>query len=193
MAVSHFFMDEILENTQLAFDEVNALSKTNLTKEDVLSLMISGYRLGVKNTGQMLGYDVEADIEDMYEALFVLIDGKTWEDRYDEHKKNDDADGMGTLVRSEYHRVYIRGGEDGADKVSFATGLGINKTWNTMLDDRVRDTHNYLEGMTIPKEEDFWTYDGDHAPGPGGFYDASNNANCRCILTYAFDYGQGRP
>lgn len=179
-------MDEIIKATQLAFDEINALSETDLSKEDVLSLMINAYRLGVRNTGNMLGYDVEADIEDMYEALFVLYDGKTWEDRYDEHKENNDKGGMKNLINSECHRVYTKGGQDGADKVSYATDREIYKTWLTMLDNKVRDTHQYLEGMTIPSDEDFWTYDGDHAPQPGGFFDVSNNANCRCILIYHF-------
>lgn len=186
MTVSLFFMDEILRDVQLAFDEINALSKTELTKEDVLSLMINAYRLGVRKTGEMLGYDVEADIEDMYEALFVLYDGQTWEDRYDKHKEEDDTGGMANLVRSECHRVFTQGAEDGADKVSSATDREINKTWVTMLDDRVRDTHEYLEGMTIPLEDEFWTYDGDHASHPGDFFDVSNNANCRCVLAYSF-------
>ncbi len=60
-----------------------------------------------------------------------------------------------------------------------------NKTWVTMLDDKVRETHAYLEGMTVPIGDDFYTYDGDHAPAPGLFDLAENNVNCRCELVFS--------
>lgn len=53
-----------------------------------------------------------------------------------------------------------------------------------MEDDKVRDTHDYLEGMSVGIDEEFYTYDGDHALYPGGFENAQNNVNCRCFLTY---------
>ena len=56
------------------------------------------------------------------------------------------------------------------------------KRWQTMMDDRVRDTHSYLEGMEVPYNEDFWTYDSDHAPAPGMFNRPENNINCRCVV-----------
>ena len=60
-----------------------------------------------------------------------------------------------------------------------------NKTWITMMDEKVRDTHQYLEGMTVGIDEDFWTYDNDHAPAPGMFEFAENNVNCRCELVFS--------
>lgn len=59
------------------------------------------------------------------------------------------------------------------------------KTWATMLDDKVRDTHDYLEGMTVGIDEDFYTYDGDHAPAPGLFELPENSINCRCELIFS--------
>ena len=59
------------------------------------------------------------------------------------------------------------------------------KTWATMLDDRVRETHEYLEGQTVGMDDDFYTYDGDHAPAPGLFELAENNVNCRCELLFS--------
>lgn len=61
-------------------------------------------------------------------------------------------------------------------------GRPLSKTWMTMLDEKVRDTHQYLEGMTIPLDDEFYTYDGDHAQAPGGFTSAAENCNCRCQL-----------
>ena len=65
--------------------------------------------------------------------------------------------------------------------------FGVTKTWFTMRDEVVRDTHNYLESQSIPLEEEFFTYDGDHAPYPGQFTKAENNVNCRCIVRLTTD------
>ena len=60
-----------------------------------------------------------------------------------------------------------------------------NKSWITMMDEKVRDTHQYLEGMTVGIDEDFYTYDGDHAPAPGLFEFPENSINCRCELLFS--------
>ena len=54
-----------------------------------------------------------------------------------------------------------------------------------MADEKVRDTHQYLELMTVDIDEDFYTYDGDHASAPGMFELAQNNVNCRCELLFS--------
>ena len=54
-----------------------------------------------------------------------------------------------------------------------------------MMDDKVRDTHSYLQSKKVPIGEEFFTYDGDSALYPGGFKSAENNVNCRCFLTYS--------
>ena len=66
-----------------------------------------------------------------------------------------------------------------------ATRAGAtSKTWMTMLDDRVRDTHVPLEGVSVPIDAEFYTWDGDHAQAPGLFEFAENNINCRCELLF---------
>ena len=76
-------------------------------------------------------------------------------------------------------RIYNQGA---IDAVRANGASGVNKRWQTMMDDRVRDTHSYLQSMEVPFDEDFWTYDGDHAPAPGMFERPENNINCRCIV-----------
>lgn len=62
-----------------------------------------------------------------------------------------------------------------------------NKTWVTMLDNRVRDTHTDMEGVTIPILEPFMVGDsllmfpGDDSLGA----DASELVNCRCHVEYS--------
>jgi uncharacterized protein with gpF-like domain len=65
-----------------------------------------------------------------------------------------------------------------------ANGLqnSTSKRWQTMEDDRVRDTHSYLQGMVVPFDADFYTYDSDHAPFPGLFTLPENNIGCRCVV-----------
>ena len=58
----------------------------------------------------------------------------------------------------------------------------IYKQWRTMLDDRVRETHDFLEGATVPVDARFYTNDGDSARFPGDFMLVENNANCRCLI-----------
>jgi uncharacterized protein with gpF-like domain len=56
------------------------------------------------------------------------------------------------------------------------------KRWNTMFDDKVRDTHSPLDGVTVPYNAYFYSWDGDKARAPGMFSKAENNINCRCVV-----------
>ena len=58
----------------------------------------------------------------------------------------------------------------------------LTKTWKSMKDDKVRDTHDYLDGMTVGFDEDFYTYNGDHAKYPGLFGVPEEDVNCRCLV-----------
>ena len=60
-----------------------------------------------------------------------------------------------------------------------------SKTWITMMDDKVRDTHDYLLGVTVGIDDEFYTYDGSHAPAPGMFGVPEEDCNCRCELEFA--------
>ena len=63
------------------------------------------------------------------------------------------------------------------------------KTWRTMLDNKVRDTHQEMEGVTIPAGEVFTVGDSEMLyPGDDSFgADASELANCRCTVEYGYD------
>lgn len=187
-----------------AFDELNILTSTSYYSasgkdmtskvaqiaDDVLSLLIRAYQQGIKATADMLSYDLTVDIDSMEAAIYEVIDGKTFEDRITDHVKAGDLSGLQTLVESEYHRVFNTAEEDGANKFQSAKGLNVSKKWVTVRDELVRDTHKYLEGMTVALDEEFYTFDGDHASRPGEFTKAENNVNCRCVLTFEVDTSQ---
>lgn len=85
------------------------------------------------------------------------------------------------VVETDSHRVYNEAMWNVA-KEAESRGYVIYKRWETMLDDRVRDTHAYLQGEAVPLSEYFYTYDGDYALRPGDFQFPENTINCRCRL-----------
>lgn len=85
-------------------------------------------------------------------------------------------------MESEFERVFNVAIYDGGRQYQRTTGERVSKVWCTMLDEDVRDTHRYLEGMMIPLNDYFFTWDGDSALAPHGFSQARNNVHCRCVL-----------
>lgn len=95
----------------------------------------------------------------------------------------DFKDEIQRVVDTEYHRMYNTGAYDTATEME-NEGYPVMKRWITMGDDRVRDTHSYIDDELVPLDEEFYTYDGDSAMFPGDFSNPANNINCRCICTY---------
>ena len=72
-----------------------------------------------------------------------------------------------------------------------ARGLKIKKQWIATLDDRTRDTHQHLDGQTVPVKSSFHVatkngaetirYPGDPSAAPALVY------NCRCTMRSVFD------
>lgn len=194
-------MDEVVSRYTLALDELNVLTSTsyynavsedttamtNQIADDFLSFLINAYTMGIESASIMLDHEMTVDVDDMREAIFLVIDGKTFEDRVADHVMNNDLGGLKTLAESEFHRVYNAAVYDGGEDYVESGSFGVNKDWITVRDDAVRETHSYLEGVSVPLEEEFFTFDGDHAPYPGKFTKAENNVNCRCIVKLTLD------
>ena len=105
------------------------------------------------------------------------IKGETWRDRIYEQLDADSIDGILRIIDTEAHRDYNTGVSDAGEESGVS---GIKKQWLTMLDEKVRDTHSYLEGVVVNLEDKFYTFDGDSARFPGDFSLPENNVNCRC-------------
>lgn len=188
--------EEVLNQYLVGFDEINQLISTSYTLalseldnmqdqtaqvvDDLLSMLILAYRAGIDAASVNLAYDLTVDLDTMEDAIYAVIDGKTFEDRVQEHVANRDSQGLSTLAESEYHRVYNNAVYDGGKQYQRETGLDTVRRWVTINDDKVRETHQYLEGMTADLDEEFYTIDGDHARFPGDFKKPENNVNCRC-------------
>lgn len=147
--------------------------------EDRLNDSSSGSTKGGQSSIDKLTAE-EQKVADM--SIFRKFDGKDFTDRVREYAELGNANEILRVVETDGNRVYNTGGVEGARK-SGAT----SKTWRTMKDDRVRDTHDYLEGVTVGIDEKFFTYDGDSARYPGDFEAPQNSIGCRCWLEFGKD------
>ena len=139
------------------------------------------YAYGWKDAEEIVGIVPFKDgLDD--KAVNLEIEGETYRERIQKQLDEDSLEGILRIIETEAHRdyntgVYQAGKESGVE--------GLRKKWMTMMDDRVRDTHDYLEGMVVGIDDLFYTYDGDYAYAPGGFSKPENNVNCRCVVTLA--------
>ena len=184
--------------TILPIDEINALEdrlkvhfndegkiKSKQDAEDILDEMLDIYLLSYTNgataTNSELGTAEMPSVEAVDAAVNKPIAGKTWRDRVMEYYESGGT--LYDIVRiaeTDATRIYNQGAVD-AVRANGAED-SVQKRWRTMEDDRVRDTHSYLQGMVVPFGSEFWTWDGDHAEYPGGFILPQNNINCRCVV-----------
>lgn len=176
----------------LSFDEINGFVRTSLDGSETLDefitsidgLLVGAYKDAVNGLNKELDADYGIDYLLMNEILNQKIEGKTYKDRIKDH---DTVGGLVTLVDSEYVRVINTTRHE-----LVKDNREIKKIWRTMKDDRVRDTHDYLEGAVRPIYKKFYTFDGDSAMYPHGFSKAENNVNCRCWCEYSYRKSQGR-
>ena len=179
------------------------------SKEDYDSLLdmmedffLLAYANGVEITNLSLGSDRRADVNDVEETINKPIKGKTWRQRMEEYYRADKKSAETTpatvgqlpsttepthgtladvirIIETEAHR------DSNAGAYATATKAGATqKVWHTMLDDRVRDSHQYLEGVVAPIDGEFYSFEGNHTQYPGQWGIAEEDVNCRCFLTY---------
>jgi hypothetical protein len=189
----------------LPFDELNVLRdiaaedvrvtgqlsvKPKQMVDTVLDLLVMVYLLGYDAVNETLGTSASPNIDRQKEVIYKKIAGKDFEQRIEEYSLSGSVEEMMCVAETDLVRVYNQAVLDAANALSENNilsegeykGRQVTKTWATMLDERVRDTHAYLEGTSVPLNAEFYTFDGDHAQAPGGFTAAQNNVRCRCQL-----------
>lgn len=167
-------------------------ARLRLDIEDYIEfLLIEAYVYGNVQAMQDLGI-LDKDPADlinpdvMEQTINERIADKTFKQRIEEYidDENSTVEDFQRVAETDATRVYNAGVVDGGK----ASGVpGVRKQWITMDDSRVRSTHDYLADMVVPLNDDFYTYDGDHARAPGLFSDPSNNCNCRCSIRLISD------
>ena len=181
--------------------------------DEMLDLFLLAYATGNTVTNANLSFDWNPTVDDATAVVNKEVAGKTWRTRVEEYfskARNGEIPITSTATGEQPSgKVGLQGQDTGSGQVNLtdaiiriaetethriantsaldtATRAGARtKTWVTMLDDRVRETHDYLEGMTVGVKEDFYTFDGDHASAPGLFSLPENNINCRCELVFS--------
>lgn len=186
-------MKNVIERYLLVFDEINRKGEEYLKglpdtyeefEKQIVELLIDGYLEGFAAVGYMLKDNIERQ-PDMLSAMDILtaeIAGQTVLDRLGAYYADNDIESIRAVLDTDFHRLYIEGGYARASAVDG----NVFKKWKTVVDNNRRETHKYLEGMTIPLNEEFFTFDGDSAKAPGLFSKAENNVRCRCILIYEY-------
>ena len=132
--------------------------------------LLDGWAAGLLFVGK------DKDIPDLtYIVNWVYPRGETTSEIY--NKDITDKEKLKRMIEAEANRCFNSG------VIEAGKGENVTKTWETMEDDKVRDTHWFLQSKTIPFDEEFVTFDGDSALAPGMFELAENNCNCRCYLS----------
>lgn len=182
----------VLRKRQLRFDEINSLvdeiavdseeewfalppmerrHRKDLFWDCLWDWLIDGWAAGLLFVGE------DRDMPDLTSILnWVYPRGETTSEIFD--KDVTDREKLQRMIECEANRVFNSGVIEAGKGVD-----GLTKTWETMGDDRVRDEHWYLDGVTIPFDEEFVTIGGSSAPAPGMFNEADLDVNCRCFLT----------
>lgn len=148
--------------------------------DSVEDLFEMDYFYGVTDISMQLGKSLEPDFTDMEKSINKVIEGKDYKQRIREYMADGTPADIARVIGTDAHRIYNDAMYDQATKNG-----ATKKTWQTMKDLRVRDSHDYLEGVTIPIDAEFYTYKGNKTQYPGQFGVAEEDVNCRCWLTYS--------
>ena len=91
-----------------------------------------------------------------------------------------DINKANTIIRTEGHRVLGAAKEESFSEIEKA-GVLFNEIWLSSKDERVRSSHQSMDGQTIKRGELFVSPSGAEGPGPGLMGSAADDINCRCI------------
>lgn len=156
--------------------------------DEILEMLIIAYMFGNESGNTMLYGDTGEDelpipiqVGAMKDSVFRKIADKTWEQRVNKYLDDETGtvDDIIRVVDTDTNRIY----NDAILDVGERADGSVMKTWETMMDEKVRDTHDYLQSMTVPIDRRFYTFDGDSARYPGDFTLPQNNVNCRCRIS----------
>lgn len=163
-----------------AASQADTRTKSLLVEEildTALDFFLIAYFNGSQDAAEMLGIDLEPNMDEAKETINKKIAGKDYKERLREYAPQGDVEAIVKVLDTDMTRIYNTAVLDTAK-----AGGAKTKTWHTMEDERVRDAHVVLDQVTVPIDAEFYT-DGDHAPQPGMFSKADLNVNCRCLLT----------
>ena len=149
--------------------------------DELLDLFLLSYAMGNTVTNMNLASNWIPESDEVMSVVDEKVAGKNWKERVEDwFSNNGSVDDIVRIAETETHRIA------NTAAISTAKRAGASqKTWITMMDDRVREQHEWLEGITVGIDDEFITPDGDSAQAPGLFAFPENNINCRCELLFS--------
>lgn len=152
--------------------------------EDIIDELLDLFLLATANGMEAVNADMDADVLlPLDVALGIVdteIDGQSWRDRVRGYYESGGTEyDIRRIAETETHR--------NANAAAYETAVRAGatvKVWNTMRDDKVRDTHIYLDGVSAPMDGSFYSFRGGATLYPGQWGIAEEDINCRCWLTY---------
>lgn len=181
-------LETVLKRYLIAeFDELNRLNERKYLDEDysipeeIERYLEDMYLEGFSSAFYLLGMDVEApNYTLLLAAIWAEIEGRNFQERLEGELSDWE---IWRIARTEGHRVFVVGQEDGARQAAETSRQNVRKVWVSRLDNRVRNTHQRLEGNAQPLNGWFVTENG-RAQRPGEFGVAEEDVNCRCVLNF---------
>ena len=183
-------------NSIMPFDELNAFRaqlpihfeggkiRSEQDYEDIidelLDLFLLSYANGVYAANAQLTAGEGANLDEVMETVDREVAGKTWRERVRDYYENGgtEADIL-RIAETEAHRD----SNEAAYKTAVKAGA-TTKTWRTVGDDRVRDSHEWLDGVSAPIDGEFYNFAGQSTQYPGQWGVAEEDVNCRCWLSF---------
>jgi hypothetical protein len=148
--------------------------------DEVTDLFVTAYVFGTIEVSQQLGQAIEPDISEMRSVIEERFDGKNYRDRLNEYLESGTEYDVRRVLETDAHRVYNAALFTGAKKAG-----ATQKTWNCMMLPTSRDSHVYLDGVTIPIDAEFYSINGGKTLYPGQWGIAEEDCNCLCTLTFS--------
>ena len=160
------------------FENGKIRSKVDL--DDIIEDMFGVFLLSYMRGNNLTNPDHKPTLKTVMQTIDDEVQGKTWRERMRDHfDEGGTIDDVKRIIETEAHRD----ANTAAYKAAKAAGCTM-KTWNAVMDERTRDTHAYLNGVTIPIDAEFYSFRGGSTMFPGQWGIPEEDVNCRCWLTY---------
>lgn len=170
------------KNTIDVIEGVTKKKLKGIAKAIDVSKTVNTEMAGLKWTERMGKHRSDAIYEIQKEIKYGLTQGDAYGTMTNrlKNKLEIDANKANTIVRTEGHRCHGQAKEDSFDAIDKA-GVIFREKWISSKDERVRSSHQELDGIIIERGEMFHSSSGGVGPGPGLMNNAKDDIGCRCI------------
>lgn len=173
---------ETYVNTISIVDGVIEKKLKGIVKDIDVAKTINKEMAGLKWTERVGKHRVDAIYEVQKEIKYGLTQGDTYGtmSKRLKDKLETDIKKANTIVRTEGHRCHAQAKEESFEEIAKA-GVVFKEQWISSKDERVRSSHQSLDGTIINRGEMFYSPSGAIGTGPGLMGKAEDDINCRCI------------